>query len=689
MNMHWLDWSIVAVLLIFMIAVVMATKRYMRGVADFLAANRCAGRYLLCVSDGIAGLGAITLLAFWEMYAKAGFTAIWWSLPDWPILFIVALSGWVLYRFRQTRAMTMAQFFEMRYGRSFRIFAGIIAFVSGTINFGIFPSVGANFFIHYCGLPEQFMLLGMTVSTFPVVMCILLSIALFFTFAGGQIAVILTDFVQGTFCMCILIVTCLYLINRVDWHHISEGLSGTPEGESLVNPFKTGRIEGFNFWFFIIQWFFWIYYWKAWQGNQAYNCSARTPHEARMSQVLGTWRYFAQQMLVPILAVCAIAFLRHADFSADAAGIRSTLSGIENAAVRSQMEVPVTLTKLLPIGLTGALVAVMFAAFISTHDTYLHSWGSIFIQDIVMPIRKRPLPPKKHLLLLRLSIAGVAVFIFLWSLFFRHTDYIRMFFAITGAIYLSGAGTCIIGGLYWKRGTAAGAYSAMILGAIFAVTGILCQQLLAVDATSWRGMVWLHETAFAVRPLRLAVQHIGGITGQVMSFYAAASAVFVYVVVSLLTSKQLFNLDRMLHRGRYQVASDAVEGDRGVAKHWRWLGINREFTRRDKALYLSSVGWIGLWTLLFLAGTVYTLVVGIDNVPDSSWLLFWRGMIWMAIGLAILTTLWLTIGGVFDLRLMIRQLKAVVRDESDDGMVRAEYGSGFPVVEPQGGRQQP
>ena len=182
MNMHWVDWSIVAGLLVFMLVAVVTSRKYMRSVADFLAANRCAGRYLICVSDGIASLGAISILAFWESYYRAGFTAIWWGLLEWPTLFIIALSGWVLYRFRQTRAMTMAQFFEMRHSRRFRIFTGILACGAGIINFGIFPSVGARFFIYFCALPESVNLAGLTIGTYPLVMLFLLSIALFFTF---------------------------------------------------------------------------------------------------------------------------------------------------------------------------------------------------------------------------------------------------------------------------------------------------------------------------------------------------------------------------------------------------------------------------------------------------------------------------------------------------------------------------
>ena len=90
-----LDWSIVGVLVVFLVVVAAASRRHTRSVADFLAAGRCAGRYLISVSEGAAGLGAITLIAFWEMHYVRGFSGVWWKLPNWPILFMISLTGWV------------------------------------------------------------------------------------------------------------------------------------------------------------------------------------------------------------------------------------------------------------------------------------------------------------------------------------------------------------------------------------------------------------------------------------------------------------------------------------------------------------------------------------------------------------------------------------------------------------------
>ena len=145
--MIFVDWLIVFIVLAGMIFSVNLSKGLMKSVTDFLSAGRTAGRYLIAVSSGIAGLGAISVVMFLEMGYVAGFSLAWWGLSQGIIILMLTMSGWVIYRFRSTRCLTLAQFFEKRYSRRFRIFTGIVAFVAGIINFGIFPAVGAQFFM--------------------------------------------------------------------------------------------------------------------------------------------------------------------------------------------------------------------------------------------------------------------------------------------------------------------------------------------------------------------------------------------------------------------------------------------------------------------------------------------------------------------------------------------------------------
>ena len=212
--MQFIDWLIVFLVFSGMIYSVSYSKGLMKSVTDFLSAGRTAGRYLRSVSSGIAGLGAISVVMYLEMGYVSGFSLAWWGLSQGIIILILTMSGWVIYRFRSTRCLTLAQFFEKRYSRRFRIFTGIIAFVAGIINFGIFPAVGAQFFINYCGLPDSFM--GFPV--YPLVMIFLLSISLYFVYTGGQIAVIIADFFQGIFATLVLIVVVLYLFFSVGWY---------------------------------------------------------------------------------------------------------------------------------------------------------------------------------------------------------------------------------------------------------------------------------------------------------------------------------------------------------------------------------------------------------------------------------------------------------------------------------------
>ena len=85
----------------------------------------------------------------------------------------------------------------------------------------------------------------------------------------------------------------------------------------------------------------------------------------------------------------------------------------------------------------------------------------------------------EHLLWLRCSIAGVAIFAFLFSMYVPIVEYIFFFMNITGAIYMGGSGAVIIGGLYWKRATTAGAWAAMFVGSGLAVTGLLLPRFIA------------------------------------------------------------------------------------------------------------------------------------------------------------------------------------------------------------------
>ena len=415
--MQLLDWGIIGALLLILVVTLIISQRQVKSTADFLAANRCAGRYLLAVTDGIAGLGAISIIATFEQYYVAGFSPVWWGFLSGPIALLMSICGWVYYRFRETRCFTMAQFFEVRYSRRFRVFSGMLGWLSGVLNYGIFPSVSVKFFMFFCKLPDSFQIAGIPFefSTYVCLLLFVISLGVTFAICGGQLTIMLTDFIQGTFCNIVFLVLMIFMVMQFNWETIFETLTvhaAENQGQSLFNPFDTTGIRDFNIWYFLMGIVLMVLTSGTWQGSSGYAAAAKSAHEAKMARFLGVWRQLVQCALLLFIPICAFTFFNSPQYADSAQAVAETLGMLHGQEV-SQARVPLFLSHILPSGLLGLFAALMLAAMLSTDDTYMHSWGSIFVQDVIMPFRKKPFTEKQHILLLRLSIVFVGVFAFL------------------------------------------------------------------------------------------------------------------------------------------------------------------------------------------------------------------------------------------------------------------------------------
>ena len=644
--MHWLDWIIVFSVVIFLVIFALWSKKFNESVADFLAANRCAGRYILAVAEGAAALGAISILAVLEQGYTAGFAHGFWSYPFLPLVYIASMTGWVVYRFRETRALTLAQFFEMRYSRKFRIFAGGLCFISGIVNFGVFPAFTTSFFIHFCGFPESIHIMGINFSVFALFIFALLALSLFFTFVSGQIGVMVTDFLQGIITLLIFAIIVGFFLLKFNFNSILETMaSASLPGKSMINPFDTSEVHSFNIWFYFIAYLGMFYNFMGWQASQGYNASAKSPHEARMGRIIGTWRGYVIWSLATIVPVAVYMVMNSPEFEPLIQNVNSQLDMIKNPNLARQMTVPIALRQLLPIGLLGGLSVVMICTSLATFDSNLHSWGSIFIQDVIIPIRGKILSPKQHIKALRLSIIGVAVFVFFWSLLFEVKDYLFMYFSVTSAIFLGGAGSAIIGGLYWKRGTTSAAFSAMIVGSSLAIAGIIIK--------------FKYPDFF--------------LNGQYMYGISMFGSIITYIFVSLIGPGKEFNLDKMLHRGVYEKNNDH-KADLKITKKWKKrIGISSEFTKTDIFLYI----WPFVLPVIFFF--CFFIILGIYfvrkqmgiEVPftDNFWIKAWKYAYQPQFLLVPFVIVWLLWGGCRDIKDLFSSLITAKRNETDDGRV--------------------
>ena len=221
-----------------------------------------------------------------------------------------------------------------------------------------------------------------------------------------------------------------------------------------------------------------------------------------------------------------------------------------------------------------------------------------------------------------------------------------MFMAITGTVWAGGSGAIIIGGLYWKRGTTAGAYAALSVGVVVGLWGLVADPL------------WQHLFG-----------HNFPINGQYQWFIAMVSAILGYIIISCLTSHRQApaDLDRILHRGKHAIEPARPKAKATVLGMLRDLaGIQKEFTLTDRILATATLVWTFGWVLVFGVVTIIHYCVGTD--PDW-WARFWYGYLMLLLGLGAPAAVWLTLGGIRDIRALFRTLAAADRDPTDDGRV--------------------
>jgi hypothetical protein len=166
------------------------------------------------------------------------------------------------------------------------------------------------------------------------------------------------------------------------------------------------------------------------------------------------------------------------------------------------------------------------------------------------------------------------------------------------------------------------------------------------------------------------------LNGQYLAFFSSLAAILAYILVSLLFPGKDANLEKILHRGPYRIPEEGEKKEDPVSKrktvpwYWRLIGVNgREFTKVDKMLFLFTFsygmyGVIGFFVLAMLQANGF--------MTDSRWFFWWRMSLFVQLGLAIFGGLWVSIGGIFDLKKMFQRLANIDRNELDDGRVAGD-----------------
>ncbi len=138
-------------------------------------------------------------------------------------------------------------------------------------------------------------------------------------------------------------------------------------------------------------------------------------------------------------------------------------------------------------------------------------------------------------------------------------------------------------------------------------------------------------------------------------------------------------MDQMLHRGRYAVDFDS-NAPEPMKKRFNWdrlIGIDEHFTRKDRILSRVTFFW-GIGQQVLNVGIVLWWVF-VGRLSDSWWF-NWMLVtaIWIPLVIAVITTVWFTIGTTGDILDLLKTLRRARRNDLDDGTVRNHHNLGEP-----------
>ena len=744
--MHWVDY-LVCLPFLGVAYLALYSRRYIRGVADYLAAGRVAGRYVICVGDMTANLSVIMLIALIEERYNTGFARVFWSGIAAPVGMAIALSGYCIYRFRETRALSFGQFIEIRYNRALRVFASSLRTLTEMLSNAIGPAVTANFFIYFLGMPHTIDICSGSLPIYPLMAAGILALALLLVLPGGRVSLLITDCIQGLMSYPIFLIITGYVLIYFSWDdEIMPTLVNRVPGESFINPLDMERLRDFNIFATITVIFSQILNCGSWIGNDT-TSAGRNAHEQKMAGILGAWRNGFSFVMCTMLAIAVLTVMNHANYQEKSAYIRSEMAEMiaediasspeeaekivvaaENASVRliggkaevplysntdnadtpmfdavhdalghdaegngkfqnfrsiySQMLSPVVFRTIFPTGLTGLVVLLMILLMVSTDASRVFNAAGTMTQDMILPWLKRPPTPEEHIRLIRYNAVGVAVFFFIISLLFVQLDYINMFLSIINSLWMGGAGPVVVFGLYSRFGTTAGAFASIFAGSGVALAGLLIQR-------NWAETVYpfLAELGW-IEPVGNFLQMVSSpfnplivwtmnpvkfpVNSYEISFIAMVAGIIAYVLVSFITCRKPYNLERMLHRGIYRLPGETelVREKWTVSTFFRKvIGITSDYTRGDKIIAYAVFGYSFVYSMViaFLLVLVWNIISRWD-IKYWSWYFFIHNVVVLGI-VGIISTVWFSIGGVIDIRRLFRDLANRTANPLDNGIV--------------------
>lgn len=481
LNLSIVDVVIIGFYFVIIFGIGFYFSRKERTTTDYFLAGRHVGWFAIGASlfasnissehfIGLAGSGAATGMAVGHF--------------EWLAAIIVLILGWVFVPFYlKSKVFTMPEFLEKRYNSASRWYLtsiSILAYVLTKISVTLFAG----------GLLLK-QVVGWDMYTSAIVMVIATGI---YTIAGGLGAVIYTELIQTFVLIGGAVVLTLLGLHEVGG--FSQLRNSVPS--DFFHMFKPMSDPDFP-----------------WTGI------------IFGAPILGIWYWCTDQFIVQ--RVLSAKNITHAQSGTIFAGFLKILPvfilvmpGIIARAlypdIAGDQAYPALVTRLLPIGLKGIVIASLLAALMSSLASCFNSSSTLFTIDVYKKLK--PNASERHLVYVgRLSTTVLVILGILWVPFIRFISSQLYIYLQSVQAYISPPIAAVfLFGVFWWRGNGTGAIASLLTGLFFGVLRLIVELIHKQNPFTWLPLKLLAEINF----LHYAI------------FLFILSSL-VYVVVSLLT----------------------------------------------------------------------------------------------------------------------------------------------------------
>lgn len=422
LGLELIDWLVIVVYLLIITFVGLWAVKKVRSSASFFIGDRKFGKVMMAFFMFGSGTHSDQAVSVASKTYTSGVSGIWYQ---WLWLFVTPFFWLIAPFFRRMRAVTTGDFFEIRYGRSVSGLYAVMGILPLTIALGVMLK-GSGTMVEAVSdgaISSNLAIVAMTI------------IFLFYGIAGGLSAAIATNFIQGLLTVLLSFLILPFALDKVGGMNGLRESIGDGDMLSLVSP---GEITLF---YIIVIAFNALVGWVTMPETMA-NCAAgKTEMVGRIGVTIGI---FGKR-------VCTIAWM---------------LTGLCAVVMYAELAEPdlaygKMARDLLPDiapGLIGLFIACMLASVMSTCDSLMVVASALFTENLYKKFLVVGRPDKHYTLIGRIAsvlvvIAGILVAFNLESVV-KGLEFYWMVSALMGIAFWVG--------LFWRRATAAAAWSATL-----------------------------------------------------------------------------------------------------------------------------------------------------------------------------------------------------------------------------------